>query len=212
MPGRRSEYDDGNNKYMHISVYVTGDLSTLCPTLKEIPAVIQFSSTLVKVMGFLLLMCIKFLMAVVTNYHKLGLNNKKQMFSLSSGGQMSEIRVTQTQGAPSKGSRGDSLSCSFQPLVAACAPWLVAASLISLLPREHYLLFCVKCSSSSLLWAPLWLYIGPTKIMQNNILKSLNLITSTKTLCPYKATITVPGNKFDVFEGHNPAFYNVFIS
>lgn len=76
---------------MHISVYVTGDISTLYPALKEILAVIQFSSTLVKVMRFLLLRCTKFLMAVVTNYHKLGLNNEKKMFSLSSGVQKSEI-------------------------------------------------------------------------------------------------------------------------
>lgn len=71
--------------------------------------------------------------------------------------------------------RGASVPCLFQVLVALGIPWLVAILLQSFLPWPC---LCLGQISLFLLRA-LVIHLGPTQIMQNNLLKILTLLTIT---------------------------------
>lgn len=99
----------------------------------------------------------EFPMAVITNYHKLGVINNKILFSHRSGGQKSKsVSQGQKQGVSctmfSLKVLGENIFLPSLVPAAACIPWLVPASLQSLPAWSHCLfLFCLKFPSTSFL-------------------------------------------------------------
>lgn len=80
--------------------------------------------------------------------HKLGglLQQQKSILSVLEA-RSPEVKVLQGH-IPSGGSRGKPISGSFQLLVAACIPWLIAASLYSLRPAfPNFSLLCLHVFS-----------------------------------------------------------------
>lgn len=113
-------------------------------------------------------------------------SNNRNVFSHSSGGGKSKIKVSQDHG-PCGGCRRESTPCVFQLLVAARpalailgAPGLVATSLQSLPPTSHHLLLCLSLRVG-LLEGPLSWDLGLSQTIQDDLLISICLKTSAKT-------------------------------
>lgn len=93
-------------------------------------------------------------------------------------------------------SKGHSVLCLFQVLVAPSIPLACVASTLICL-HFHFASsssICIK-SLLSLLQRQLSLKLGPTQIIQNDLFISRYLMTTANTLFPNKITVTVSGNQ-----------------
>lgn len=88
-----------------------------------------------------------------------------------------EIRITgmkekRLQGHFLSGNRsGEFISCFFHLSMAVSILWLMAASLQSFAPSAHQLFHyvCIKSPFVFFSWGCMWLYSGPTQIVQGNL-------------------------------------------
>lgn len=134
-------------------------------------------------------------------------SNNRNVFSHSSGGGKSKIKVSQDHG-PCGGCRRESTPCVFQLLVAARpalailgAPGLVATSLQSLPPTSHHLLLCLSLRVG-LLEGPLSWDLGLSQTIQDDLLISICLKTSAKTFFFFPNQVTFAGSGAQGGHGH----------
>ena len=109
-------------------------------------------------------------------------------------GSSESVQLGESQGVDSSGSSGGSSALPLPASEADTSPWVLATTSQALLPLSCHFVFLdsdLLGSFMEMVWLP-WAYLDNPGWAPHH--KTLNLITPAKSLLPYKATVTDPGD------------------